>query len=356
MEFRNKEDWPQAKKRLEAWWKGELLDRCACMVTAPKKGVKPNYPTPPDDLKRRWTDPDYVIARWIAETECTFWGGERVPSFFANTGPTTMGQFLGCTVTYQEHTTWKRPFVEDWDRDFPTAKFDPKNENWQDVIRLTKAGLEAAPGRFMLGVTDLGGFSDVVSAARGPERLCMDLVDCPEKVARLREPITRIWRRMFDELHGMITQKLEGGIGWMGVWAPSSTFHPQDDFSCMISNDMFREIFLPPLLKQFAHIDYNLYHLDGPNAVRHLDSLLEAEDLEAIQWMPGAGHFPITHWLGLLKKIQQGGKRIIVHCQPDEVERIMRELSSKGMILQTQTKTEADARALLKKVAQWTRE
>ena len=32
----------------------------------------------------------------------------------------------------------------------------------------------------------------------------------------------------------------------------------------------------------------------------------------------------------------------------------MRELSSKGMILQTRTKTEEEARALLKDIAKWT--
>ncbi len=358
MEFRTKPDWPEAKKRLEAWWKGELVDRCACLVTAPRKGRFPPLPTPPEDLRKRWTDPDYVVARWLAETERTFWGGERVPSFFVNTGPTTLGQFLGCDVLYAEHTTWKTEFVEDWDRDFPPqkVKFDPANPNWQDVVRLTEAGLEAAPGRFMLGVTDLGGFSDVVAAARGPERLCMDLVDCPEKVARLAKPITEVWRQMFDLLHNRIHSRLEGGIGWMGVWAPGSTFHPQDDFSCMISNDMFREIFLPPLLEQFAHVDYNMYHLDGPNAIRHLDTLLAVEDLEAIQWMPGAGNFPITKWLPLLKRIQAGGKRFIVHCEPNEVEEILRELSSRGMILQTQTKTEDEARELIRNIARWTRE
>lgn len=356
MEFEHKKDWPQARRRLEAWWKGELVDRCACMVSAPRKGVKPKLPTPPTDLRKRWTDPGYVVARWLAEAEGTYWGGESIPSFFPNTGPTTMGQFLGCEVVYHETTTWKRPFVEDWDRDFPKAVFDPRNENWQDVLRLTRAGLEVAPGKFMLGVTDLGGFSDVVSAARGPERLCMDLLDCPEKIVRLRGPITEIWKRMFDQLHGMISKKLEGCIGWMGVWAPGATFHPQDDFSCMISDAMFREIFLPPLLEQFAHIDWNLYHLDGPNALQHLDTLLAVEDIEAIQWVHGAGHKPMTKWIWLLKKIQQSGKRIIVYCEPEEVERIMRELSSKGMLLATRAKTEDDARALLTKVAGWTHE
>jgi hypothetical protein len=305
-------------------------------------------------MRKRWTDPADVIERWIAGAECTFYGGERIPSLMVNTGPTTLGQFLGCEVVFDEHTVWKLAFVEDWDRDMPTATFDPENENWKDVVRLTRSALDAAPGRFMVAVTDLGGFSDVVAAARGPERLCTDLVDCPEKVVRLREPVLAAWKQMFDTLHGMITEKLEGGIGWMGVWAPGSTFHPQDDFSCMISKPMFDDVFLPALLEQFRHVDHSIYHLDGPNAIRHLDSLLAAKDLAAIQWVPGAGHGRASDWIPLLKRIQAGGKCIHAWCDIDEVETVMRELSSKGLMIITHAPTEKQARELLKKVADWT--
>ena len=41
MEFSFKEDWVEARKRLEAWWKGEIIDRCTLMVSAPREGVMP---------------------------------------------------------------------------------------------------------------------------------------------------------------------------------------------------------------------------------------------------------------------------------------------------------------------------
>jgi len=214
--------------------------------------------------------------------------------------------------------------------------------------------VKAAPGRFMVGVTDLGGYSDALSAFRGPERLCMDLIDCPEKVLRLREPILEAWRWMFDRLHRIVADTLEGCIGWMGIWAPGTTFHPQNDFSCMISNEMFEEVFLPALLEQFHHIEYSVYHLDGPDAVRHVDSLLAVEELPAIQWVMGAGNGPMTRWLPLLKRIQAGGKRVFFRCEAGEVEELMRELSSRGLLMLTRAETEDDARELLKKVKAWT--
>jgi len=356
VEFAFKEDWPEARRRLEAWWQGELCDRCAMIVTAPRKGVTPREVPAPTDIMERWTNPDYVVRRLLARYESTFFGAEAVPSTFLNVGPTCIGQFLGCDVVFQETTSWKRPFVDDWDRDCPTVEFDPENRNWKDVVRLTEAAVEAAPGRFMVGVTDLGGYSDALSAFRGPERLCLDLIDCPEKVLRLREPIINIWKEMFDTLNGIISRRLEGGIGWMGIWAPGTTFHPQNDFSCMISTGMFERVFLPALLEQFRHIDYTIYHLDGPDAIRHLDSLLAIGNdvLRAIQWVPGAGSGRRTQWIPLLKRIQAAGKNVVMSAEVDEVEELMGGLSSKGLMLVTNAPTEDDARELLRKVETWT--
>ena len=356
MEFAFKDDWPRTRRRLEAWWRGELLDRCTILVTAPRKGVTPREVTAPRDVKERWTNPDYVIERLLARCEGAFFGGEAIPFTMLNVGPTCIGQFLGCDVVYQESTTWKRPFVDDWDRDCPTVAFDPDNGNWRDVVRLTEAAVEAAPGRFMAGVTDLGGYSDALSAFRGPERLCMDLIDCPEKILRLREPIIGVWKRMFDHLQGIVARRLEGSIGWMGIWAAGTTFHPQCDFSCMVSTAMFEAFFLPALLEQFRHIDCTIYHLDGPGAVRHLDSLLaiDHDTLRAIQWVPGAGTGTKVQWIPLLKRIQAAGKNVVMSAEVHEVEPLMRELSSRGLMLIVEAPTEDDARALLKNVETWT--
>jgi hypothetical protein len=354
MEFVFKEDWPEARRRLEAWWQREIIDRCAFMVGAPRTGVTPRELPPPRAMKSRWTDPAYVIEHTLARCESTFFGGECVPSLNLNVGPTCIGQFLGCDVVYQETTTWKRPFVDDWDRDCSTVTFDPENENWKDVVRLTEEAVKAAPGRFFVGVTDLGGYSDALSAFRGPERLCLDLIDCPEKLLRLRKPILEVWKKMFDTLHQIIRRTFEECIGWMGIWAPGTTFHPQDDFSCMISKKMYDEVFVPALVEQVRYIDYPIYHLDGPGAIRHLDTLLAIDELPAIQWVPGAGREPMTLWIPLIKRIQKAGKGVVLFCGRGDVEELMRELSSRGLMLVTDAPTEEDARELLKKVKTWT--
>jgi hypothetical protein len=50
-------------------------------------------------------------------------------------------------------------------------------------------------------------------------------------------------------------------------------------------------------------MDRCLYHLDGPQALRYLDRLLEIPAVHAIQWVPGAGRDYWVDWISLVTGI-----------------------------------------------------
>ena len=55
------DDWDRIKERHLAWWQGEIVDRMAVMITAPRDGVPP-FEIPPDvDPDRFWTDADLIV-------------------------------------------------------------------------------------------------------------------------------------------------------------------------------------------------------------------------------------------------------------------------------------------------------
>ena len=64
----------------------------------------------------------------------------------------------------------------------------------------------------------------------------------------------------------------------------------QCDFCALISPLHFREFVKPSLEKQWSLLDSSLYHLDGPDEIKHLYALMEIEDLKALQFTPGAGN------------------------------------------------------------------
>jgi hypothetical protein len=121
----------------------------------------------------------------------------------------------------------------------------------------------------------------------------------------------------------------------MGTWSSKPATDLQCDFSIMVSKAMFDEFFLRPLEDQTRMVARTIYHLDGPGAARHLDSLLAMENLSGIQWVPGAGAKPMSEWIDLLQAIQAGGKLLWISCQPSEVEKLLKALKPEGLMLST---------------------
>ena len=50
----------------------------------------------------------------------------------------------------------------------------------------------------------------------------------------------------------------------------------------------FRRFIQPALIEQCAGADNVLYHLDGPDAIKHLPALMEVEGIDALQWTSGS--------------------------------------------------------------------
>jgi hypothetical protein len=81
----------------------------------------------------------------------------------------------------------------------------------------------------------------------------------------------------------------------------------------MISGRDFRRFVQPYIREQCQRLDYSMYHLDGVGAIRHLDALLEIEELNAIQWTPGAGQPQGGDpcWHELYRRIKAIGKAVM---------------------------------------------
>ena len=70
----------------------------------------------------------------------------------------------------------------------------------------------------------------------------------------------------------------------------------------MISTRMFEDVFLPGLVDECRFLDRSIYHLDGPGALRHLDSILAIPELDALQWVFGAGNEGFHRWVEVYRK------------------------------------------------------
>lgn len=237
---------------------------------------------------------------------------EAYPQTNINLGAGSLALYLGCKPEFREDTIWFEPTVEEWKTHAPLS-IDRANRWWNHHITAISRQVELSGGRYLVNIPDLVENIDILSALRGPQRLCFDLLDEPEEIERRRLQVDDAFEEAYDEFYSII----KGGAGSSSftafrIWGPGKTAKIQCDFAALIGPDQFRDFVVPSLKRQCEFLDYTLYHLDGPDAIRHLPALMEIEQLNALQWTPGAGQADgaAEEWYPIYEQARAAGKSL----------------------------------------------
>jgi hypothetical protein len=307
-------------------------------------------------MRARWMDIDYQVECADISAANTYWAGDGLPTFMPNLGPEILTACYGAELEFTESTSWSKPILSHWD-DIRQLKINPENEYLQCILAMTRRALEAGRGRFVVGLTDIHPGADLAASFRDPQQLCIDLVSEPERV---KELLNRIYCAFFEfyKLNDNVIREARQTIttSWLPLYAENQRYYiPSCDFSIMVSTEMFREFFLPELTAEIEWLDHSIYHLDGPGALRHLDTLLDIDKLDAIQYVYGDGAKPASRWMHVYQRIQEAGKNIQVSVEPWEIDLFMESLHPEGVMLQTSARSMEEADFILRKIAKWTR-
>ena len=162
-----------------------------------------------------------------------------------------------------------------------------------------------------------------------------------------------VWFDFYDRCYSIVRDASGGSTCWFPLWSPGKFYSPHNDFSYNISPAMFRDLFLPAIRRQTEFLDHSVYHVDGINAFRHVAAICELPRLQAVQVSPGAGKPGPLHHMETLKKVQAAGKNLHITLPADQVETALSRLSARGLFIKTSTRTEAEARDLLRNVERW---
>ena len=357
------EDWDEMRDVLTAWWRRELPPRPALAVTAPRERPIdcPVPPPAPTDPRACWLDAEFQIAAFEADIAGTYHGGLAYPYITPLLGPGSLNLFLGAQPGFSPATVWYDPCFED-----PAAvdlEFLADNEYWHWTVEATRLYLERAKGKFLVGIPDMIEGLDVLAALFGTQELLTFLIDCPDEIHRLLGQLDDIYWDAFDPLYEMLKDDRDGNayVAFQ-IWGPGRTLKTQCDFAAMISPAMFAEFVCPYMEKQCQRADFSLYHLDGPDCIRHLPVLLsEVPSLKAVQWVPGAGN-PHRHcadpawWDVIWRPVYASGRAAnVLGNSPEMVQAFVREFGWTGTFVGTGCETESDARRLLDEAAGWSR-
>ena len=347
-------DWEQRLARVDAFWDRAILDRPVICIYAPR--TAPAYPQPKPkthaSLRDRWMDAEYIADCALAGVMNREYLGDALPSAYPNLGPEIFNAFLGMELEFGEDTSWSIPNLHDWSG-IDAIAFDPSNAYWRATEAITDALLARGRGKFYTGLTDFHPGGDAAAAFRDPQQLNIDLLESPDEVKRLLRHVTDIYLRVFDRSWDKLRAAGQATTSWPGIVSTRKWYVPSNDFSCMISPGMFDEFFLPGLTEECRALEASVYHLDGPDALRHLDSLLGIRELNAIQWVYGAGHGRSSDWLPVYKRCQAAGKGLQLNLEAGEIDLFMEQLRPEGLYISTWVGSREEGDALLRKVSRW---
>ena len=344
-----KSNFEESKKHYTDWWnqKGIVLAMWEHIAKegAPYAPIAP--PTAHTDINQFWFDPQWRAEYLHYTMSHNSYMADILPVANTQLGPGSLAAILGADLEGREDTIWIR---ENADFDGRII-FDENNKWWQLHKDLLKACKAKAQNHYMVGCPDLVEGLDVLASLKGSDNVLMDLIMDPDNTLLQLQKINDAYFKVFDQIYDIINVNGEMAFCYFSLWAPGRVSKLQSDISIMISEDDFRTFCKPFLQEQCTKIDYTLYHLDGVDAIRHLDAILELENLNAIQWTPGYGQPQggNKQWYDLYKKILAGGKSVMANwVMLDELEPLLDNVGNQGLHINVDFKSEKDIEKALK--------
>lgn len=304
--------WNEVKERFEAWWNRSSCGRPLMRVVAQRdEPCGPVVPMPPPaSSEQQHADPDYNVACFRNYLNTHHFMAEAYPNTNINIGPGSLSVYLGAEPEFAPDTIWYKPCIRDWKTwEF---KFDAGNRWFKRHIEAIKRQKELSGGEFLVGIPDLLEGVDILSAMRDPMEFCYDLIDHPELIKKHLSVLNGLYHGYFDSFHEISKDEEGNCFTAFQIWGRGKTVKLQCDFAALMNPEQFREFVVPYLRDQARHYDRRLYHFDGSDALPHLDALLGIPEIDAFQWVPGAGKAPMGEekWFWIYDKARDCGKSL----------------------------------------------
>ena len=351
-----KSNWTETQQRFRKWWNRDGL--MVGMWGAPETNacIHEQVPAPvaPTTIDERYCNATYRAAQNHHRLSRSIFPLDVLPSATTCLGPGSLALFCGSHPGFAEDTVWFYPCIEEMAEPecLPPLRFDPTNSWWKTTEAIMTACADQARGKYIVGCPDLIENMDVLSSLRGAQTLMIDMLERPEWVEKKIWEINEIYYEAYQRIYDII--KLPDGSSTFGafyVWGPGKTAKLQCDASAMFSPDMYKQFVVPALTAQCEWLDNSIYHLDGTQAMCHLDTLLSIKPLDAIEWTPQAGIEPggNKRWHDLYKRILAAGKSVqVVNVELDDIKPLIDAIGTKGVYMLIQFKDQKEADRALK--------
>ncbi len=347
-----KDNWEETKQKFDGWWNNRNTGRPLMRIIARKPEIEGlsdgqfheggmdqvfcqgmYYDLPENlkwkDMEDKYMNPIRMVQRYKDFCDKHLFLCEAFPNLETNFGPGSTAAYLGSEIGFKEDTVWFQPCIDedgDWG-DVPELKFDAGNKWLKKHLEVVKGCKEAAGKDICLDMPDLMENIDVLSSLRGAQTLMMDMIEDPEAIEERVNQVTKAYFKFFDRFYDLVKTP-DGGNAYscFQIWAPGRMAKLQCDASAMMSTDFFDRFVWKSLKEQTEQLDYAMYHLDGPGAIRHLDHLMEIKGINALQWTPGdtGPDGTCEEWYHIYDKVTAAGKSLWIKVYSGDLDDWMR--------------------------------
>lgn len=340
--MRYKQNWDAVKGRWSAYWKRANTGSPLIHLV----GIKPDAKVLPEELRAvdlhdRYRNAPRMVARHRHYCDNHVFLADSFPNLSVDFGPGSVAGYLGSEIVFHDDTVWFERCVEEWEG-CPDLVFDPENKWWKEHYALVREARALAGDDFYIGIPDLMENIDVLASLRGVQDMVFDMVDDPDEVIRRIRQVSDVYFAYYDRFYDIVKSEADGGSCYtvFQIWGEGRTAKLQCDFSALMSPQNFRDFIQQPLREQAGRLDNVLYHLDGPDAIKHTGALMEIAEIDALQWTSG-DHGPdgtLEDWDVIYDQVRTAGKSLWVKVYSGSyddwvrgAERIVRKYGSRGL-------------------------
>jgi hypothetical protein len=350
-----KQNWPETRQHFVDWWNHQGLVITINGISLPVERRHEFIEKPADaaSLHAAYTNAEQRAKRNHFALSSQAYPGDTLPISITDIGPGSLALFCGSQPRFSNETVWFDPCMHTCTEpeNLASIRFDESNTWWIITENILMSCAELAYGKYLVGCPDLIENLDILASLRGTQNVLMDLLDRPHWVEQKIYEINQVWFAAYQRIYEIIA--LEDGSSAFGafhLWGPGTTAKVQCDAAAMLSPQLFDTFVLPALTEQCQWLDWSMYHLDGTQAMVHLDSLLSIDALDAIEWTPQAGieSGGRPRWYPLYRKILNAGKSVqAVDIHKDEVLPLLDAIGGKGVYIITHCESMDEAEEIL---------
>jgi hypothetical protein len=274
------------------------------------------FPFKTDSELRLFFDKDVSVCDfvdvWEYKLSDLVFMGDGFPYVRPLLASSAMAVYINCNHVVSDNTIWFEP-SRNFELEDIEIRYSPDSDWLKRTLDIYSEVGKRWNGKVQPVMTNLGGVYDILAMIIPSEDILYAMYDRPEQIKRLIWQIHKVWWQYYEDLTEVI---LPHSIGYMDFWLPipcqAPSFLLQCDFCSLLNEKLFDEFVKPEIEESCRRLGGALFHLDGPDAIRHLDSLLSIDNLKVIQWVPGDGQKDVTEWPELYKRVRDAGKRLMI--------------------------------------------